>query len=164
LRRPRHELDFAGVRSISSILSPAYSYFTQPCLWSCCIDIGTLARFHGSWRPPATETMFLPLSTKRGELLRPLHDLLMRATNTQHPVLPIKSCHIVGELAVRWGGRKGTSRAKWPGSSVTPDAIPASALKHFSDQRKLASGRVRREARSHFAIRQAAGASLRRRR
>jgi len=56
--------------------------------------------------PPATETMFLPLSTKRGELLQPLHDLPMGATNTQHPVLPMKSCHIVGELAVRWAGER----------------------------------------------------------
>jgi len=63
--------------------------------------------------------MFLPLSTKRGELLRPLRDLSMRATNTQHPVLPAKSCHIVGELAVPWGG-KGNVKGKGAGSSVTP--------------------------------------------
>jgi hypothetical protein len=109
-------------------------------------DLAIVLTGHGV--PPATETMFLPLSTKRGESLRPLRDLSMRATNTQHPVLPAKSCHIVGELAVPWGGWKGTSRTKWPGSSVTPGAIPASALKHFSNQRKLASGRVRREAKS----------------
>jgi hypothetical protein len=96
LRRQRHELDFAAVRSVASILSPAYSYFTQPCLCSYCIDIGTLARLllltgHGVLL--ATDTMFLPLSTKRNELLRPLRDLSMRATNTQHPALPAKSCH-----------------------------------------------------------------------